>query len=171
MTLFICHVATRMTHVDLLCHKLSRSMRRLANRLARASLWSALVGRAPIVRCRRRSRALSQLLYPYQSTAKSPHDHVLSCTAHSTPSIVRMVYVISHFLAQYMQDCSSRVLLRAQTMVARRDSAQAGNRTSTCSWGWARSRPARSQAARHPKQRKPRQTSPVTNLVDHMRLK
>ena len=131
----------------------------------------ALVGLAPIVRCRRRSPIPCSNLYPYQSTVKSPHDHVLSCTAHSTPFIRQNGVRYLALSRTIHAGCSLRVLLRAQTMVGRRDSAQASNRTSTCSWGWARTRPARSQAARHPKQRKPRKTSALTNLVVHKRLK
>ena len=73
---------------------------------ARATLWSSGRSRSdrPMSDVAGEAEPYPPLLYPYQSTAKSPHDHVLSCTAHSTPSIVRMVYVRSHFLAQiYMQ--------------------------------------------------------------------
>ena len=72
---------------------------------ARATLWSSGRSRSdrPMSDVAGEAEPYPPLLYPYQSTAKSPHDHVLSCTAHSTPSIVRMVYVWSHFLAQYMQ--------------------------------------------------------------------
>ena len=135
----------------------------------------ALVGLAPIVRCRRRSPIPCSNLYPYQSTAKSPHDHVLSCTAHSTPFIVRMVYVISHFLAQYMQvvargSCSELRPWWAAKIPHRPATAHPHAPGAGPKLG-RRTRPARSQAARHPKQRKPRQTSPVTNLVHHKRLK
>ena len=106
------------------------------------------------------------------SPATSPH-MIMYCRVLHTVRLPSSEWCTSGrtFSHKYTCRLQLEVLLRAQTMVGRRDSAQAGNRTSTCSWGWARSRPARSQAARHPKQRKPRQTSPVTNLVDHMRLK
>jgi hypothetical protein len=178
MTLFICHVATRMTHVDesiyyaINYHDLCAGW--LTGWRARASgaLWSVAL----------RSYDVAGEAEPYPScsirTSPLPSPHmIMYCRVLHT---VRLPSSEWCTLSRTFSHNTCRIAARGSCSELRPWwPAEIPHRPATAhphapgagpKLG-RRTRPARSQAARHPKQRKPLQTSPVTNLVDHMRLK